>query len=417
MKVAVVTAVYPPEPVVSSRTSADVAAAVKTAGEVTVICPFPSRPAGELYPGYRRRWRSAADEGGIRTIRTFSTLSKRSTLASRFAENLSFGVSAAWALLWLQGLDAIYLNTWPVFATALAVAVARLKRVPFVVSVQDVYPESLFVQQRRGTRVLGSLLRAIDRWVAKRASAVIVLSEHFASIYRESRGVDPSRIHIVPNWIAETSVVPDPAAGRAYRRTRSIPDDAFVVCYGGNIGVAAAVEQLLEAWRYLDEPDVHLLIAGAGARMAACEALAREIAPDRIHFHSPWPLEENTPVLAAADVLALPTLGDQSLISVPSKLLSYLLSAKPVLASVLPESETAKILRDNGIGWSVTPGDPRQLAEAIRTARSLPAPGREAMGELARVTCIALFGRDRCVGEVLATLAEAGGVAFSPAAE
>jgi glycosyltransferase involved in cell wall biosynthesis len=408
VKVALVTAVYPPEPVVSSRTSADVAAALHQAGhDVTVISPYPSRPAGELYAGYRRRWRSVARDGGITTVRTFSTLSKRSTLVSRFAENLSFGLSSALALLRVRGLDVIYLNTWPVFATAMVAVVAGIKGVPFVVSVQDVYPESLFAQRRRGAGILGRVLRAIDRWVASRAAALIVLSENFAAIYRDDRGVDERRIRTIPNWIDAGAVVPDAEAGRAYRRSRNIPDDAFVVGYGGNIGVAAAVEQLVEAWQYLADPRIHLLIAGAGPNLSACEALAKRIAPGQIHIQSPWPASETMAVLAAADLLALPTFGDQSLISVPSKMLSYLLAAKPVLACVLPASETAKILATGAIGWSVAPGQPVGIAAAIEAAARVPVAERAAMGERARRTCIETFGAERCIARVLETLAEA----------
>jgi colanic acid biosynthesis glycosyl transferase WcaI len=408
VKVAVVTAVYPPEPVVSSRTSADIANALAAAGDdVTVICPFPSRPAGEVYPGFRRRWRSVVREGGLSIVRCFSTVSKRSTLASRFAENLSFGVSAAAALRRLRGIDVLYLNTWPVFATGMAAAVARWKGIPYVISVQDVYPESLSVQGRSGAGLLRRFIRALDRWAAAGAASLIVLSEHFASIYRDDRKIDPARIGIVPNWIDEQTVLQDPAAGRAYRIARGIPEDAFVVGYGGNVGVAAAVEQLIEAWRFIDDPNVHLLVAGAGANLEACVALAREIAPERIHFHTPWLLAENTPVLAATDVLALPTLGDQSLVSVPSKLLSYLLAAKPVIAIVLPRSETAGIVGGAQAGWSVAPGDPAALAAVIVTASRTSASEREAMGERARGTCVASFGRERCVAAVLATLRQA----------
>ncbi|MEA2491720.1 MAG: hypothetical protein QOH21_3512, partial [Acidobacteriota bacterium] len=339
MRVGLVSSVYPPEPVVSGRTSTELAAALQAAGhDVTVLCPYPSRPGGALYAGYRRRWRSSAIEAGIRTIRCFSTISKHSTMASRFAENVSFGLSSTLALLRLRGLDVLYLNTWPVFATAMVVTVARLKGIPFVISVQDVYPESLFVQRRRGAAAIGRVLRAIDRWSARGAAAMNVLSDHFAAIYRDDRGVEASRIHVVPNWVAESSVLPDREGGLAFRRARGIPEDAFVVAYGGNIGVAAAVEQLVEAWQHIPEANIHLVIAGAGASTPAVEALARRIAPGRIHIHTPWPVTETASVLSAADLLALPTFGDQSLVSVPSKILSYLLAAKPVLACVLPDS-------------------------------------------------------------------------------
>lgn len=380
MKVAIVSCVYPPEPAVSARTSFDVAQALQARGhDVTVICPFPNRPGGRVFDGFHRTWRGIANENGIRVERRWSTLSRTSTIVSRFVENITFGITSALALRRAKP-DIAYLNSWPLFATAFAVL--ALGRTPFLVSVQDVYPESLFVQRRRGARMLGAVLRRIDAWIAKRARAVLVLSKGFAEIYERDRGVDPQRIHIVPNWITE-EIAPDAEAGRAYRRERGIPDDALVVAYGGNIGVAANVEQLIETFRALDER-FHLLIAGSGPRSEACRNLAREVAPARIHFHDPWPASMTAAVLSAADVLALPTLGDQSIVSVPSKLLTYLLMDKPIVAIAARDSEIARVIDEAGAGWCVAP---HELADAIRNAT--PRGGRVyVLREFSRETCL-----------------------------
>jgi colanic acid biosynthesis glycosyl transferase WcaI len=324
----------------------------------------------------------------VHVQRTWSTLSHASTLASRFLENITFGITSALALRRLQP-DVAYLNSWPLFATALAV---RALRVPFVVSVQDVYPESLFVQRRRGARLIGAVLRRIDAFIAKRAKAVIVLSRAFANLYEHDRGVDASRIHVIPNWIDD--VQPDAAAGRAYRRARGIPDDAFVVAYGGNIGVAANVEQLIEAFRALDAR-FHLIVAGSGPRAEACRALARAIAPDRIHFEDPWPVEETAAVLSAADLLALPTLGTQSAVSVPSKLLTYLLLDKPVLAIAQRDSEIARVIEEANAGWTV---DAQDLANAIRNAAS------SSVAHGGRAYALRTFTREACLPRIVELL-------------
>ncbi len=397
MKVVIVSCVYSPEPAVSARTSADLAHVLSDRGhDVTVICPFPSRPSGRVAEGFRRSWKHVTHDGGVRVERRWSTLSRTSTLASRFAENLTFGVRSALALLRMPRPAVAYLNSWPLVATGLAVLALSLRRVPYLLSVQDVYPESLLVQRRPVARLLGRLLRRIDAAVARRAEALIVLSPGFASLYQHDRAVAPARIHVVPNWVAENAALPDAEAGRAYRRERAIPEEAFVVGYGGNVGVAAAVEQLIEAFRFLDAR-FHLIVAGSGPRVAACVALAREIAPARIHFQDPWPAEMTSAVLSAADLLAMPTLGEQSAVSVPSKLLTYLLMDKPVLAIARPDSEVARVIEDAGAGWVVPSGDAGGLADAIRQASAAsPRGGRE--------YALRAFGRDVCLARLVALL-------------
>ncbi len=378
MKLAIVSCVYPPEPAVSARTSFDLATTMRGRGhDVTVICPFPNRPTGRVHAGFTRNWRDVKNENGIHVERRWSSLSTHSTLLSRFAENITFGITSALALRRAKP-DIAYLNSWPLFATALAAL--ALGKTPFVVSVQDVYPESLLVQRRRGARILGALLHGIDRWIAKRARAVIVLSRGFAEIYERDRGA--ANVHVIPNWITE-DIAPDPEAGRAYRRERGIPDDAFLVVYGGNVGVAANVEQLIEATRELD---VHLLVAGSGPRVDACRAIAHE----RVHFQDPWPLSMTTAVLSAADLLALPTLGEQSFVSVPSKLLTYLQMDKPILAIAPRDSEIARVIREARAGITVQDN----IADAIRNVRG--SGGREYV--------LREFSRDACLMKIVRLL-------------
>lgn len=321
-------------------------------------------------------------------------------------ENLSFGLSSAAALLRTRKLDALYLNSWPIFATGLAVLVAKLKRIPYVLSVQDVYPESLLVQNRLGGRIIAPILRWIDTRVARRARAVIVLSEAFASIYRDDRGVQPDRIHIIPNWASDTGQE-SRAAALSYRRARGIADDDFLVVYGGNVGIAAGVEQVIHALEMIDDPKIHLLIAGGGASAEACETLARRTAPGRVHFHRPWQDDETLRVLAAADLLALPTAGAQSRISVPSKLISYLLAARPILGAVESDSEIARIIRVAGAGRVIAPGSSREWASAIVAASQMPEPRRQEIGASGRRYAEKHFTRERAVNRILEILGSA----------
>ncbi|MEA2336250.1 MAG: hypothetical protein QOE82_257, partial [Thermoanaerobaculia bacterium] len=128
LRAVVVSCVFPPEPVVSSRTSFDVAQELSRRGHhVTVIAPFPNRPAGKLYAGYRRSlFRRERSVDGFEILRCGSFFSRRSSLLSRLAENVSFGITSAMALAVQQKSSVIYANTWPLFASAMLTAIARL---------------------------------------------------------------------------------------------------------------------------------------------------------------------------------------------------------------------------------------------------------------------------------------------------
>jgi glycosyltransferase involved in cell wall biosynthesis len=392
MHVLVVSCVYPPEPVVSAQTSAQIAAALAQKGHrVTVIAPVPSRPAGVRYPGYARRlYQRSKTSSGCDLVHCASIPSRRSTMIGRFVENLSFGLTGSWAVWTGPRPDVIYGNTWPLFATGLLAIVAWLRHVPTVISVQDVYPESLVAQQRRRiSRLAVRALSRLDGLIARSARAVVVISERFARLYREGRKVSPARLHVVPNWVdgapfetASRGEAPSSGEDAGIRLKLSIPSHAFVVAYGGNLSVASGVETLVRAVRQLsDHEDIYALIAGAGSQLEACKALARDMPPGRVIFYSPWPAEETVPVLRAADLLVLPTRGEQSLASVPSKLISYMLAARPVLALALPRSDLAALVERSGCGWVVAPDRPEQLAQHIQRVAGLAPAERRRRGQ------------------------------------
>jgi len=410
MKVVVLSCVFPPEPVVSGSVGRDVAVGLARRGhDVTIITGYPSHPGGELYPGYRRRlFGRDTLEPSIDVRRCPATLSRTSTLPSRLLENLTFGLTSSLTLLLTPRPDIIFSNSWPVVATGLALGVARLRRIPVVLSVQDVYPESLVSQGRiRPGGFAARLLSAIDRTIARRVARLAVISPHFAEIYRDDRRVPADRIVMVYNWRSTDGIEPlYPSA--VFRARKDIPADAFVFAYGGNVGAAAGVETVIRACAHLTD-GYRFLIAGRGSNLDACRELAVETAPERIIFHPDWPVEETAPALSAAEVLVLPTVGDQSLASVPSKLIAYLLCGRPVLALARPESDLADLIRVSGCGWVIPPDDPPAVARTLEEIRALPRSELDRRGADGRRFALRELTDEACLPKILELVESAAG--------
>jgi len=418
LRVAVVSAVFPPEFTYSARTSGNIAEQLAADGhEVTVYASFPSKPAGRLFPGVHRKLYATTRERGYKRVRCFSLLAPESRILSRFAENTSFGLISALRLLISPKPDVIYSNTWPIFATAMVALVARLRRIPLVISVQDVYPECLSIQGRISqTSVAAHLLRRIDRWNAHSAKELIVLSDRFRELYQHSREVPASHLHVIQNWGERSSIVNDQPACKAYRRSHGIPENAFVLTYAGNIGPAAGVEGLLEAFAQVqDRENLYLLIAGSGARLESVRAMARRMKCVRVIFHTPWLEEETSTVLGSSDALLLPTVGTQSLVSVPSKIISYFLAGRPVIGCVLPQSETAWIIREASAGWVVDPENPAALANAFLAAANADSDYLKKMGAQARDYAAKNLSRESNLPRVLHLLYSAAAHEGGPA--
>jgi glycosyltransferase involved in cell wall biosynthesis len=409
LKVMIVSAVFPPEPMVSAQTSDQLALELLTRGHsVHVLSPFPNRPRGKIFDGYRRTLfstsKSTSESGRDFVLtRCWSFFSSESTMINRFAENISFGVTSGLRLLFAKRPDVVYSNSWAIFATGIISLVARLRRIPLVLSVQDVYPESLETQGRVGKRRLSyRLLRKCDQAILHSAREIVVISEGFRELFTSDRGIPPERLHVIPNWGREEVLQSDSRKALEFRLKLGIPEDAFVAVYAGNVGVASNAEMLVDVFAGLkNETRIYLVLAGDGSRLNLCREKIAQHGLDRVVIHSPWRPEETMPVLQMADVLLLPTKGAQSMHSIPSKLISYFLSARPVVAAVLPASDTAMAVRDNGAGWVVAPESVEAMEKAILGAFSTPSQTLDRMGSAGRTYALENLTRGANLPRVL----------------
>jgi glycosyltransferase involved in cell wall biosynthesis len=405
MRVVLVCCVFPPEPVVSGRACHDLAVRLVDEGhQVTVVTSFPRRPVGQ----FSRSDRAAIpwiEEAGYRVVRTTSWCAPGQTAGEKLIENLSFGLSSA---LWVARLqaDVVFANTWPIFAGGMLAAVCRLGGVPLVLNVQDVHPEAACAAGKLARGGLAERwLRRLDARVARGATKLVPISNGFARIYREERGVPADRIEVIPNWGDDEAVVPRPKWG-AVRRSWGVTDDTFITLYAGNIGEVAGVDTLIEAATLLrHEPGLLFVIAGDGSRRRAYERLVGARGLGNVRFHYPLTEQEFCDVQGAADLMALPTCAAGAMSSVPSKLISYMLSQRGVLAAVDADSETARVIQEADCGVCVPPESPPALAAAVLDLRR-QASRLASMGVRARQYAQREFARDVCVGKWVELLRE-----------
>ena len=189
MKHYLISCVFPPEPVASAQTSAQIAEELTRLGhQVKVLAPYPSRTTETVEPKYKRGLlKSQPCMQGYEITRCFSFSSSVSSLPSQFLENVSFGLSVFFILVFSPRADIVYGNTWPIFAQGLLTLVCKLRHMPLVLQCTDLYPKSLVVQNRMGKGVSWyfRFLRWLDILIAKNCQSLIVISEQFKRIYIE----------------------------------------------------------------------------------------------------------------------------------------------------------------------------------------------------------------------------------------
>jgi colanic acid biosynthesis glycosyl transferase WcaI len=411
-----VSCVFPPESLTSASTSYAVARTLSRSGvDVTVLAPYPSRPGGLIYSGFRRRFFSLKSrEGAMQVIRCFSLFSRSASLLSRSCENISFGITAAIWLVFLRKPDVIYSNTWPIFATGLVRLIARCRRIPLVISVQDVYPESLVsLRKISGSGLFIRLLNRWDAWIARGATALIVISRQMKRIYVEDRKIPANRIHLIPNW-RDPEELPELASVKQRRGEWQLSTDDFVFLIAGNIASACGIENVVRAFTLLPESiPARMIVAGSGSALDLCCALAASTTRGKVRFPGAFRPEETLEILCCGDALILPTQGEQALVSFPSKLISYMMAAKPIVAVAREQSDLAAIIRETGCGWLVGPGDPEALQNCLRAVTECDKELLKEMGLRGREYALEHFSSDACLPQVISALQRAAAQAPS----
>ena len=387
MRIALVSAVFPPEPQPSSVMAAELASAWVRAGhEVTVIAPVPNRPQGAVYPGFERRLWASTSFAGARCLRVRSWLiGERRRAVDRVLENVTFGLGSAAALLVQSRPDVVIVETWPILAAATVVAECAARGIPVVNYIKDIFPEAATAAGivPSDSMLTRALLR-LDRWVCHRADVNVVISERAAAFLARSRRLPAAKVASIPDWLDLTAIAPTDG-GPAWRKEVGLGPDERVFMFAGTMGHASRVDILVSvAEKLRHRQHIRLVCVGQGVlkpRMAA------EI--ERLGLKNlvllPFQQRERVPDMqSAADAMLLTTSADMGLTSVPNKLITYLAMGKPVVCAAPPETDVAALVKEHDLGVVVPPEDPSRLAEAIEWMAGQDRTWLAATGQRAR---------------------------------
>jgi glycosyltransferase involved in cell wall biosynthesis len=411
-KIAIINCVYPPEPVVSAQLGRDFAVHLAQNGaEVTVLCPFPTRPMGvNHYRETDTKRIGVGKEAKPAVVRLLSFTAPQSGLIGRMRESFSFGRHVCHYLdQHLADVDVVYANAWPLFSQALIARHCTRRGIPLVLHIQDIYPESLLGKLPGPLRSAISMpLMALDRWTVRQAARVVVISENMRQTYVQGRGLAAEKVITIQNWVDERRFACLPARKMACKKY-GVPEHLFTFLYLGNIGPVAGVEGLIEAFHAARLNQAQLVIAGDGTAKTACVELAKRIGARNIQFISD-PDVENVPLIQSlGHVYLLPMRKVAGLSSIPSKLMAYLFSQRPVLATVDAESDTARCIRDANCGWVGEPENVHWLADKMTEVSSIPESALSVLGQQGRAYGLRHFSKTEGVTRLGATILEAIG--------
>ena len=390
MRILIVSAVFPPEQVTSAFLNYDLSQELAKGHDVTVLRPYPTRPIGASFES------ADIEDRSFKTILVDSYTHPQSELIGRFKESNDFGrKTAEYIEKHHDEIDFVYNDGWQLFGLYLVAKVCKRFGIPYMVPIQDIYPECLFTSKNYPALLkwmIKTILSPIDRYYQKNAACVRTISEEMRDYLSETRRVPEENYLVVNNWQNDEDFIKEYPAR---------PDDGkLVFAYVGSINGHANVDLMIKAFVSAKIENAEFRIYGGGNKKDYCVNLANQLGAKNIVFDM-VSRDKVAYVQSQADILVLALPAGNGNLCLPSKLTSYLLSGKPVLASVDQDSSTKRILEGNKCGMTVPPDDLELLTKAFLVFGNMPIKKRNEIGENSRTYAMINLTREVNLNKVV----------------
>jgi hypothetical protein len=357
---------FPPEVnAPASRTHEHCREWVRAGHAVTVITGAPNFPKGKIYEGYRNRLQQSEQMDGIRVVRVWTYIAANAGFTTRILDYQSFMASAIVASLFVRKPDMVVGTSPQFFTVCAAYAISRLRRIPFVFELRDLWPESIRAVGAMKDSCLLDCFERLELFLYDRADRIISVTRSFKQNLT-GRGVSPDKIEVVTNGVDIQRF--HPQARDSELAARLGLSGKFVAGYVGTHGMAHSLHTILDAAGQLRRHPlgnaIQFLFLGDGATKSALRSQAEAQRLDNVTFVDTVPKVEVKRYWSLLDV-AIIHLKNVDLFQtvIPSKLFESMAMGIPVLHGV--RGESAEIVEKERVGIHFEPENAHDLCEKL----------------------------------------------------
>ncbi len=317
---------------------------------------------------------SSRSGGGVRVLRTYTYQALHKSFVHRVFAFVSFMASSFFAGLGVKNVDLVWGTSPPIFQGVTAWLLARLKRVPFLFEVRDLWPTFAIAVGVLKNPLLIKMSLWLERFLYRHADRVMVNSPGYVAHVTE---LGARQVELVPNG-ADPEMFDPADQGTAFRSANHL-EDKFVVLYAGAHGMSNDLGVVLEAASLLQSagtPEVQIVFLGDGKEKPALQEQAAEMHLANVLFLPPVPKDGMAAALAGADAcLAILKPIEEYKTTYPNKVFDYMAAGRPVILAI--DGVIREVVEAAGCGIFAQPGDPSALAQAVQVLAADRARSRQ----------------------------------------
>jgi len=369
MNILYISQYFPPEMGAPSARVSELAHYWARSGHrVTVLTGFPNHPTGVVHPEYRTKFRRLVyreQTDGVVVVRTWLLPFPNRKAHERILNYLSFCLSASLTGTFLSRPDVVIATTPQLFVGLSGWWVSLVKRVPFILEVRDLWPDSITASgMGKEDSWPIKAIRSLAGFLYWSSQNIIVVTPAFKDDLVSKWNTPPEKISIVENGVETDLFTPD-GDGAADKRAIGL-EGRFVVSYIGTLGLAHGLNTVLQTAAQLQRvlPEITILFVGEGADKERLVSMAKEQDLSNVLFLPQQPREGVPSIIRASDVCLVPLRkADVFKTVIPTKMLEFMACGRPVVLGV--DGQARKVLEEAQGGLFVEPEDAEALGEAL----------------------------------------------------
>lgn len=299
--------------------------------------------------------------------RIFGTTFNKNVFVLRAINILTFSISLFLkSVVRIRKDDKVLVVTNPPFLPFAAAFASHIRRAKCYLIVHDVYPDALVAAGLfKQSNPIIKFLDVVHKKLLRRMERIIVLGRDMKELLSRKEKSISDKIFLVPNWADAHEIRPMKREENFHLTGRNLLQK-FIVQYSGNMGRTHGIENLIESATILrEESRIHFLFAGSGAKREWLEQQTQKRGLSNVTVLSSQRRDRLSELLSACDIAVIPLINHMAGISVPSRIYNILAAGKPILAVAEENSELGLMIKEEEVGWVVSPGNPRLLADKI----------------------------------------------------
>lgn len=367
MKILILTAYFNPEIISSPYLGESKRKALANAGfDMVLITPSPTRGVSKADRKKFKKIRYEEKYDGRLKIHRFPMFREYNNSFLRAIRYLGCSIIQFFLGVFTKDIDLISVASTPPTQGALAVMIKKLKKVPVLYNLQDIFPDSLVnAGITRRNSLLWKVGRLIENFTYKNVEQIIVISEDLKQNILD-KGVPSCKISIIPNWADENVVVDIPRDENSLFDKFSLDRRLFYISYCGNIGLSQNFDLLIEAaCDFKLNKNIMFVLIGDGPYKSEIEKKITELKLDNFKLFPYQPYGDISHVFSLGDVGLIISKPNVGTASVPSKTWNIMSAQRPIIASFDMDSELCSIIQHANCGICVPPDDKDLLKNAI----------------------------------------------------